>query len=346
MPELRKDPIIGRWVIISTERGMRPHDFPVQKKEIQTSHCPFCEGNEDKTPPEITAWRKDGTSINGPGWEIRVIPNKFPALKVEGELKRKGLGIFDKISGVGAHEVIIETPKHNEEFISFSNERIAKIFWFYRERSRDLKQDSRLRYILIFKNHGYEAGTSLEHSHSQLIATPITPKIVKEELTGAKTYFDYKHRCIFCDMIEQEHFDQSRIIIENESFIAISPFAARSPYEIWILPKRHSPDFDSISDEELTKLSIILKDIFQRLSSILGDMPYNYVIHTASNRNFQDPGYWLTIEADFHWHIELMPRLTRIAGFEWGTGFYINPTVPEDAAKSLREATVEKKEER
>jgi len=342
MSELRKDPIIGRWVIVSSKRGMRPHDFPVHKQEIQISHCPFCEGNEDKTPPEITAWRREGSNKNGPGWEIRIIPNKFPALEIEGKLQRRGIGMFDKISGVGAHEVIIETPEHNKTFISYSIERISKIFSFYRERSLDLKKDQRLRYILIFKNHGYEAGTSLIHPHAQLIATPITPKAVKEELSEAKTYFDYKHRCIFCDMIAQESFDKSRIITENDSFIAFSPFAARSPYEIWLLPKRHSPDFDAIRDEEITKLSIIMKDILKRVYAILGDVPYNYVIHTAPNRGFADPGYWLTIEADFHWHIELMPRLTRIAGFEWGTGFYINPTAPEDAAKSLREAKIDK----
>ncbi len=346
MPELRKDPISERWVIIATERGKRPSDFcggeaVAMEKEPKT--CPFCEGGEDKTPPEIIAWRKPGTLKNKPGWLVRVIPNKFPALVTEGEVNRRGVGVFDMISGIGAHEVIIESPKHNEHLADAPPEQTEKVLWAYKERIRDLERDKRFRYVLVFKNYGSAAGASLSHPHSQIIATPITPRYLKMELQNARDYFQQKERCIFCDMIVQELSTGDRVVAENEYFVAIEPFAARFPFETWILPRKHSHGFTYLNDEDALQLANIMRDTLQRLKLTLNDPPYNYVLHTSPNPVVRPgkPDYWGTIQYDFHWHIEIIPRLTKQAGFEWGSGLYINPTPPEEAARYLREINLE-----
>jgi UDPglucose--hexose-1-phosphate uridylyltransferase len=328
MPELRKDPVIGRWVIISTERGKRPSDFPAPPKRQESKLCPFCPGNESSTPPEVLAFRPDQSPANKPGWTLRVISNKYPALKVEGELNREGRGIFDKMNGVGAHEVIIETPEHTKELAGLDQKRVEDVLWAYRLRTIDLKNDPRLRYILIFKNQGLEAGASLEHSHSQLIATPIIPKRVSEELDGSKKYYDYKERCIFCDIVKQEQEENVRVVNQNESFISIEPFAARFPFETWILPKKHYSTYDDTKQQEMPALAAILKDTLGRLAKALNSPPYNYIMHTRPVGG--------SFTKEYHWHIEIMPKLTKVAGFEWGSGFYINPTAPEDACNYLR----------
>jgi UDPglucose--hexose-1-phosphate uridylyltransferase len=345
MPELRKDPISDRWVVISTERGRRPSDFgsiAVAAENAEVKFCPFDEGNESKTPPEITAWRKASTTPNTPGWDVRVIPNKFPALIIEGEVNRTGMGIYDMMSGIGAHEVIVETPRHNENIPDLPDEHIEKILWAYKQRILDLEKDKRFRYILVFKNYGTAAGASLSHPHSQLIATPITPRYVKMELTTARRYFQEKERCIFCDMIRQELGAGERLVYENEYFVCFAPFASRFPFEIWLMPRRHEYGFQQLPDEERIQLARCLKDVMSRLRKTLNDPPYNYVLHTAPNA-VQRPGkpdYWGTIQYDYHWHIEIIPRLTKQAGFEWGSGLYINPTAPEEAAKYLREVKI------
>jgi len=340
MPELRKDPVSGRWVIISTERAKRPEDFqlPEEKKGSKDS-CPFCEGHEDKTPPEVFCFRKSGTKADSPGWSVRVVPNKFPALTREGALSRRGSGIYDLMNGVGAHEVVIETPDHRKNMTDFSPKKMGQVISAYRGRIIDLKKDPRLKYILIFRNYGREAGTSLAHPHSQLVATPITPKRVKEELIGAKDYYLRKERCVFCDIIRQETESKERLIMGNKNFLAFAPFAARFPFESWIIPKRHSPDFETIKESEKDDLASILQATLKKISRALGNPPYNYILHTGPNR-LNIPGYWQTLDFDYHWHIEIMPRVVRIAGFEWGSGFYINPMPPEEAAKFLRKLTV------
>ncbi len=342
MPELRKCPISDRWVIISTERGRRPSDFggasiPAPKED--TAKCPLCEGNEDKTPPEIIAWRKTDSLPNKPGWQVRVIPNKFPALVIEGDVNRSGIGIFDMMSGIGAHEVIVETPDHNETLADMEESHIEKLLWAYKQRLLDLEKDKRFRYILIFKNYGIAAGASLNHPHSQLIATPITPRYVKLELQNSRNYFHEKERCLFCDMIRQELGSGERMIYENEYFVAFAPFASRFPFETWVFPRRHHAGFQDLSDEERVQLARCLKDILSRLKKTLNDPPYNYMVHTAPNSVPRPgkPDYWGTISYDYHWHFEIIPRLTKQAGFEWGSGLYINPTSPEEAAKYLRE---------
>jgi len=335
MPELRKDPVNNRWVIIATERAKRPSDFiqlaPEKgKEEVNKKTCPFCEGNEIMTPSEILAYRKQGTPPNSPGWWLRVVPNKFPALQIEGPLEKKGIGMFDVVSGIGAHEVIIETPKHTLDYDSFSLSQVEEILWGYRDRSIDLNRDARFEYILIFKNHGVKAGASLEHPHSQLIATPIVPSNVREEMDGSFQYFKYKDRCVFCDIIKEELNSKERIIMENNDFIALAPFSSRFPFECWILPKVHDPTFPDITRHEVTALAEILGGILQKISKLLNNPPFNYMLHTAPCKMDQ------TQLKHFHWHIEFIPRLTDIAGFEWGTGFFINPTPPEEAVRYLK----------
>jgi UDPglucose--hexose-1-phosphate uridylyltransferase len=331
MPELRKDPVVGRWVIISTERGRKPSDFTDRVAPKQATICPFCPGNEGLTPPEVLAYRPPGGTSNGPGWTLRVVPNKFPALQVEGSLQKRGEGLYDRMNGVGAHEVIIEGADHQVDFADMTEEQIASVLWSYRERMRDLKNDRRLRYSLVFKNHGEAAGASLEHTHTQLIATPILPKAVQEEIDGARAYYALKERCVFCDIVDQELAEGNgkRVVLTTERFVTIVPFAARFPFECWILPREHQPVFEAGTPEEYRELAGMLRESLQRLNLALDVPPYNLVIHTAPYRD-SDHDY-------YHWHIEIMPKLTKIAGFEWGSGFYINPTPPEDSAAYLRD---------
>ena len=329
MPELRKDPIIGRWVIISTERGKRPSHFGLGEKQVSPKACPFCPGNESATPREIMAFRPDGSEANKPGWSLRVVPNKYPALIIEGNLDREPKGIYDRMNGIGAHEVFIETPSHDHDLVDLPHQKIKDVLWAYRERYLDLQRDPRFKYILLFKNHGEAAGASVEHSHSQLIATPIIPKRVAEELTGAKKYFDYKERCIFCDIIRQEITDQERIVCENDSLIAFAPYASRFPFETWLMPKTHVCNYVDIDADMHDELATILKEVLSRLKAGLANPAFNYILHTAPVGNEYRDFY--------HWHIEIIPKLTKVAGFEWGTGFYINPTRPEDAARFLKE---------
>jgi UDPglucose--hexose-1-phosphate uridylyltransferase len=316
-------------VIISTERGKRPMDFKQEKRPAKGGFCPFCEGNEDKTPPEVLAYRDPKTVPDTPGWKVRVVPNKFAALQIEGDLDKRGVGLYDMMRGVGAHEVLIESPDHDLQMGDLPEKHIESIFWALRDRSIDLNKDSRFKYILIFKNRGEEAGASLEHSHIQLIATPIIPKRAMEELDGAKFHYQLKERCIFCDILLQEMEDKKRIIYMNDHYIAIAPFAARFPYETWILPLEHIASFERTNTKTFSALANIVKTVLQRMDNVLDSPPFNFIIHTAPCKT---PGLEY-----YHWHLELMPKLTRVAGFEWGSGFYINPTPPEDAAIDLGE---------
>ncbi|HYS19429.1 MAG TPA: galactose-1-phosphate uridylyltransferase [Candidatus Binatia bacterium] len=328
MPELRKDPVVGRWVIIATDRARRPSDFVAEPVRPRAAACAFCEGREDQTPPEILAGRPPDGKPNGPGWTYRVVPNKFPALRIEGELEPAGEGLFDKMNGVGAHEVVIETPQHTASLADLPVDAVADVLLACRERMLDLKKDPRFAYVLVFKNHGEAAGASLEHPHSQLIATPIIPIMVSEELAGSAQYYDLKERCVWCDMVRQERRDGSRMILEAQKFVAVAPFAPRFPFETWILPWHHRAAFEDSTEEELRGVAGILGEILRRINRVLGEPPLNFVLHTAPFREAQ-------LES-FHWHLEVIPKLTRVAGFEWGSGFFINPVPPEDAADALR----------
>jgi UDPglucose--hexose-1-phosphate uridylyltransferase len=340
MPELRKDPIVGRWVIIASERGKRPDDYANPTTDIvEPAKNPFAEGNEQMTPAEIFAFRDPRSKPNSPGWQVRVIPNKFPALRIEGDLEKEGQGMYDKMNGIGAHEVIIETPNPTLQLEQQPLEGIARVLEAYKVRVADLLRDSRFRYILVFKNYGKQAGATLPHPHSQLIATPVTPMRLKEKLTGAMQYYAFKDRSIFADILKQELREGTRLVYENAGFVAICPYASRFPFEVTILPRRQSAYYADIHPDEVLLLADILKVSLQKLGKALNQPQYNYIIHSAPSR-YAHPGYWTTIDHDFRWHIEILPRLTLIAGFEVGTGFYINPTPPEEAAKYLREIPV------
>ncbi|MFH1854025.1 MAG: DUF4931 domain-containing protein [Candidatus Omnitrophota bacterium] len=343
MPELRKDPIIGRWVIISIERAKRPNDFKMtHTEEEESGECPFCEGHENQTPPEIFSVRKSDTQKDKPGWDVRVVPSIAPKFSIHGSLDRRGVGMYDVMNPIGAHEVIIESPRHLTNISQLPAEKIELIIHASSSRLIDLEKDPRFKYGLLFKNHGLKAGGSkaTKHIRSQIIVTPVTPTRVKEELRGSLFYYRYKERCIFCDMIKQELDTGTRIAMETKNIVALAPFASRFPFEIWILPKKHCSDFMNIKKDEIKDLAIVLKTVIGKLSKALNDPPYNYMLHTAPFRRAARPGYWSTIKDDYHWHIELTPRITQVAGFEWGSGFYINPTPPEDAARYLKETEV------
>jgi UDPglucose--hexose-1-phosphate uridylyltransferase len=331
MPELRKDPVTDRWVIIATDRARRPSDFARETLPEQPSgrFCPFCPGNEAKTPPEVLAYR-EGSGRNQPGWSLRVVPNKFPVLQIEGDLEREGEGLFDRMQGVGAHEVLIEAPEHALSTTDLSEQSVERLLWAFRDRVRDLKNDRRLRYVLLFKNHGEAAGATLEHTHSQLIALPVVPKRVQEEIEAAERYYEFKERCVFCDLIRQEMKSETRIIAETDHFVVIAPYASRFPFETWIVPRRHLSHYEDAEGGQLKNLAWVLKSTLKKLEKVLERPPYNLIVHTGPA---QEPA-----NAFYHWHVEIIPKLTRVAGFEWGSGFYINPTPPEEAAKFLRDA--------
>lgn len=335
MPELRKDPVTGRWVIIATDRARRPSDFIRHTVVLKGGFCPFCPGNEAKTPPEILAFRHGHGERDKPGWSVRVVPNKYPALGIEGNLDRRADGMYDRMNGIGAHEVIIETPNHAQTFANMPEKSIEDVLWAFRDRIVDLKQDRRFKYILIFKNHGEPAGATLEHPHSQLIALPIVPRRVLEELEGAKQYYELKERCIFCDIVHEESSDEeARLVAENRGFVTVSPYAPRFPFETCILPKNHEASFENASSGDFAHLAQMIKLVVGKMDAVLERPAYNMVLHTAPLAAHEHADY-------YHWHIELIPKLTKVAGFEWGTGFYINPTSPEEAARYLREAIVE-----
>jgi UDPglucose--hexose-1-phosphate uridylyltransferase len=332
MSELRKDPVTGRWVIISTEARKRPGDFRLSAPvPPDGAFCPFCEGHEGYTPRELLAYRHGG-GPNSPGWDVRVVPNRLPALQVEGTLDRKGEGLFDKMNGIGAHEVIIETPDHTQTLATLPATAIERVLWAFRERVLDLKQDRRFRCILIFKNHGGQAGAALEHPYSQLIALPIVPRQVRDEVEGARQHHAQRERCVFCDIVRQEQESRVRIISEGADFVALSPYAPRFAFETWIVPKRHGPAFEDAPRHEYESLARMLKETLQRINRTLLSPPFNLIIHSAP---FEDG-----LSEVYHWHVEIMPTLTRVAGFEWGSGFYINPTSPEEAAQVLRDANI------
>ena len=332
MSELRRDPIMGRWNIIETDGPFGPSAFEVESHAMGGGKCPFCYGNETMTPPEIYVVRPPGGAPNDSGWRLRVVSNKFPALKIEGDLGRRGMGVYDFCNGVGAHEVIIETPDHQRQMSDLSLEECSNVITAFKARSLDLRGDRRFRYTLIFKNFGLSAGASLEHAHSQLIALPIVPKRVQEELNGAERYFEFRERCPYCDMLHQDLQEDERLVCENRSFVALCPFMSGFPFEVWILPKEHRADFAQIGPEAVADFARVLKEVLQRIRSALSNPSYNFIIHTAPIETRE--------REEYHWHLELIPKLTKIAGFEWGTGFYINPTSPELAAKVLRETAL------
>lgn len=339
MSEFRWDPLKDTWVITANHRAREPRDFYRDRQQIQTSACPFCPGCEGKTPSEVFALRQPGLPANGPGWQVRVVPNKFPLLRIEGELTRRAEGLYETLPGIGAHEVVIETADHQRSMADLSVAEITLVLQAYRARLLDLRRDQRFRYLQVFKNHGFEAGAPLPHAHSQIMAVPITPPTTKAELNVCRDYFRSHERCLVCDLIAQELADGRRVVVNDNRFLVVTPFASCFPFELRLLPRVHGHDFALQDDTDLEDCAATLRNVLRRLRNVLRDPPFNFILHTAPplQPRAGRPDYWASLPFDYHWHIELVPRLTRIAGFEWGSGFFINLMPPEDAARFLRE---------
>jgi UDPglucose--hexose-1-phosphate uridylyltransferase len=337
MSQLRKDLISGRWVIIASERSKRPDDFRSggpSRPEAPGTFCPFCSGSETKTPPEVYALRQPGTRPDQPGWRVRVVPNKFPALDRGEKCQRQVEGVFESMTGIGVHEVIIESPDHAVELCDLPLPHLREVLETYQVRIRSIEAETQYQYVQVFKNKGREAGASLSHPHSQIVATPIIPKRIKEELYGADRLFKKLEGCVFCRIVDQEIRQGRRVVAQNTAFCAVSPFASRFPFEVHIYPLRHSAHFAGITPDEIGSLASVLKTVLLKLKALLSDPPYNIVVHQAPNPGLSG-GSWPALSKEYHWHIEILPVLTRVAGFELGTGFYINPVPPEAAAEFL-----------
>ena len=308
---------MGRWVIIAPERAERPSAFLRPAPEHDTGVCPFCPGNESLTPPEVLSRRSNGT------WSLRVVPNRYPALRTEIQLSR---------SGVGAHEVVIETSDHRSTLADQPVEQIASVLSAWQERMVDLSRDVRLKSLIAFKNHGGPAGATLFHAHSQLIALPFVPETLHAEVRAAARHFEDKERCIWCDIVAQETHEKERIVLESDAAVVLSPWAARSPFELWILPREHRSSFESATEQELRAVADSLRTVLRKIDVALEKPAFNLFLHTMPLREPHNDFY--------HWHLELKPVLTQQAGFEWATGCFINPTAPEEAASFLRQTEV------
>ncbi|MFO7639089.1 MAG: galactose-1-phosphate uridylyltransferase [bacterium] len=332
MSEVRRDIVTDTWVIVETDR---PDFIPGAEREPRRPPaCPFCAGNEAMTPPEICAVRP----APGEPWLVRVVPDRHPVLRIEGRLDRVGVGIHDMVTGIGANEVVIEAPEHQTAFAALAETQVGLVLRTWRDRLTDLCRDQRFRYVLIFKDHGALAGGStIEHVHSQVIALPATPRRVKDQLAGARDYFEYKERCIFCDILQDELRARRRVLLETDRFAVFAPYASRLPFELRVMPRRHCFSFAEAGDDELDDLARALRRVMAALDRALAAPPYNLVLHTAPNL-LPKQGYWQTIREDYHWFLEIIPRVRRTDGFEWGSGFFINPVPPELAAEKLSEA--------
>jgi UDPglucose--hexose-1-phosphate uridylyltransferase len=329
MSELRRDPITGRWVILAPEHTRRPRDFtPLPSPPSDASACPFCEGREHLAGWEVLAWRPQGTAPNTAGWDVRVVPNREPALRVESDLGRPIDGLFQRFGNLGAHEVIIESPRHDLTWSTLAPDALQRVLWAWRERIRDLKRDVRLKSFVVIKNHGAPAGGRLDHPHSQLFGYPFAPPALDLELLSAKRHFDNAERCVFCQLMERETEMNQRVITADEHTVLLSPFAPRAPFETWVLPHAHAAQFEDASDTLLFAMAARLHDLATRLDRTLFKPPFNLVLHTAPDN----------VKASFHWHLEVVPRLGPVSAVEWGTGVYVNQVPPEEAAQVLRDA--------
>jgi len=329
MSELRKDPVVGRWVIMAPEQATSfpPRTLP----PAPSSSCPFCPGKEDWTPPEIVALRRDGSRANQPGWSLRVVPNLFAALRVEGKLDGHGDGLFEREAGVGAHEIVIETAEHGRDFADLSPEEMADVAWMWSERLRDLAGDLRLRAALVFRHRGSASGEAVGHAHSQILVSPVVPPALQQELDGAAAFFRTRERCPWCEIVGREREEGARLVLENRAAVAISPWAARVPFELCVLPRRHSAAFEEESRDALAQVMELLRRVLVRLDAALERPPCSIVLHTAPLRDSRLP---LSVRSHFHWHLEILPQLgpQSLALGEWP----VNPILPEEAAAALR----------
>lgn len=330
MSQFRKDPITGRWVIIASERSQRPRQLGPSNQRADAEPCPFCPGNETMTPPELWAARSAGSAADRPGWTVRVVPNKYPALAPGNGRNHVADTLYQSRAGIGAHEVIIESPNHDVSWAQLDESQCAEIGRAYLTRLRALGRDRRWRYALLYKNQGDSAGATLEHVHSQLIAMPTMPQAARQELKRAREYYQASGRCLYCAVIARELERRERVIFEHDRFIACCPFAPRFAYEAWLLPKTHMAAFIDSSEDVIESFSRALREILTRLKVALGDPPFNFYLHSLPLDHGAAPCY--------HWQLRILPQLARAAGFEWASGAHINPVAPEAAAATLRDA--------
>ncbi len=331
MPELRYNLVTGDWVIFSPERSKRPdaHGRP-QAPPLGPVHletCPFCSGNEEKTTGETAR------SESGGSWLVRSVPNRFPALCPEGTPKHAGGGYTRSMTGVGRHEVIIESPHHNGTTALFPPEHVREILRISRARMVAFYQDPRVEHVILFKNHGESAGSSLDHPHSQIVGTPVVPGQVRVRIEQALRQYDELGECLTCHALRQELTTRTRLIEENDDFAAFIPYAALSPFHIWIVPKRHQSHFGDVEEPQLMSLAHTLLRTLRRVHLGLGNPPFNYVVRSLSPREAEARYY--------HWYLSIVVRVTRTAGFELGTGMFINTALPEESARYLRDVPLE-----
>ncbi len=330
MSELRQDPTTREWVIIAPERAKRPKQTaktrPAVKLPAWDATCPFCTGNESQTPEEV--FRLPATS-QGPDWDVRVVPNRFAALMPDGDTTRHRDGhFFHKMNGFGVHEVIIENPAHNASMALMTCEHLEKVLITYQERYNDLKKNRQLKFITIFKNHGWASGTSLVHPHSQLVGTPIMAPHYHRKFDVAHDYNADTGSCLYCDLLTQELSEDKRVITRTDQFTVFHPFASRVPFETWIMPNEHSASFGLFPLVHFSELARTLKDTLFCLYQELDDPAFNLMVDTSTTQDEEDPYY--------HWHIRIVPRITTIAGFEMGSGIYVNTALPEKTANEMR----------
>jgi UDPglucose--hexose-1-phosphate uridylyltransferase len=338
MSELRRDPVTGRLVVIAPERLLAREAFmrPAPVGAIGGDLCPFCEGQERAAGRELLAWRPAGSPPDGPGWQLRVVVNREPALRVESPLGEPADALFQAFGGLGAHEVVIESAEHGATLASMSADEVRRVLWAWRERMRDLKRDTRLQSVLVVKNVGGRAGATLDHAHSQLLALPLVPDHLSLELSGARAYHERTARCVFCEIAEQELAADLRVVGSDAETIALAPFASRVPFEVWLLPRAHQAAFEDVPDPALAAMAARLRDVMARLDRVLVAPPYTLLVHSAPLRPDASP----RSEQSFHWHVEIVPRLLPVAGLAWDGGVHINPVTPEEAAEVLRDIGV------
>ena len=333
MSHLRQNVITKDWVIFATERSKRPHEFARSHDDmppelpIYKHNCPFCKGNENPSETEYLRIEDER------GWRIRIIPNKYPALSPVGDRIRHSEGIHRSITGVGYHEVLIEHPDHNATIAFMEISDVINILKAYRQRYNIIRLDQRIESIIIFKNHGEGAGTSLEHPHSQITATPVVPSQIRYRMIEAASYFDDVGECLFCYTLRDELRSKERIVLETEYFVAFIPYAALSPFHLWVFPRNHTSSFGEINEAEIADLAYTLKTVLAKLFYGLNNPACNYTIRSLPTDGRQSDY--------FHWYLAIVPRVSQTAGFELGSGMYINTAMPEDSAKFLRDVNVE-----
>lgn len=328
--EIRQDKVTKEWVIFSQARSKRPQDFQGPEKSVEDppehdGECPFCPGNEDELGTILAEREGD----NEHGWQTRVIPNKFPALVPEGDLRRRRRGPYLTLDGYGRHEVVIDSPFHDRDLADLDSRALGAVVETYHRRYLTYGEQYPGMTPIIFRNHGPRAGTSLVHPHSQAVVTPVPPREVRERELRAQEHWDMMGRCVFCEVVEHELEEKTRVVLDDDRFCVLVPFAAKVPFEMWIIPREHRPDFGTASPEDLANLTRALGHVLRRLKEKLGDPDYNFAFFTAARTGREQP--------HLHWYLLVRPRLTTRAGFEVGSGMEINPSVPEEDAAYLRE---------